>query len=44
VIANIDNQNKPYCRSCAEEIKRSLKLRAVGKMIFSTFVSDDNAK
>jgi hypothetical protein len=44
VIANFEDQNKPYCRSCAEEIKRSLKLRAIGKMVFSTFISDDNAK
>jgi hypothetical protein len=44
VIANFDEQNKPYCRACAEEIKRSLKLRAIGKTVFSIFVSDDNAK
>ena len=44
VIANVDEQNRPYCRSCAEEIKRSLKLRDISKMFFSTFISDDNAK
>ena len=43
-MANLDGQNKPYCRSCAEELKRSLKFRAIGKMFFSTFISDDNPK
>ena len=43
-IDNLDGQNRPYCRSCAEELKRSLKLRAIGNMFFSTFISDDNAQ
>ncbi|MCK4783103.1 MAG: hypothetical protein KAV87_05080 [Desulfobacteraceae bacterium] len=44
LIANFDGQNKPYCRLCAEEIKRSLKLQAVGKSILSFFVSNDQGR
>jgi hypothetical protein len=39
VIADFDGVSRNYCRTCAEEIKRSLKLRAWGNAIFSFFVS-----
>ncbi|KKR96378.1 MAG: hypothetical protein UU48_C0032G0002 [Candidatus Uhrbacteria bacterium GW2011_GWF2_41_16] len=38
VTANFDNQSRIYCRSCAEEITRSLKLRACGNAILSFFI------
>ena len=41
VIADFDRQNKPYCRSCADEIRRSLRLRAIGNTILSFFLSND---
>lgn len=41
VIANFDGQNKPYCRSCIDEIRRSLRLRAIGNTILSFFLSND---
>ena len=44
MIASFDGQNKPYCRVCADEIRRSLKLQAVGRLILSFFVSTDQRR
>ncbi len=41
VMANFDGDVKPYCRTCAEEIYRSLRLRAWGNAILSFFISSD---
>lgn len=43
VIANFDGENKPYCRSCAEEISRHLRLHRFVKAIVSFFVSDQRS-
>ena len=40
VIANFDYQNKPYCRACAKDISRKIKMKAVRRTFFSFFVSD----
>lgn len=40
VIANFDDQAKPYCRSCEDEMSRKLKLRVVTRKVLSFFVSD----
>ena len=40
-FANFDGQSKPYCKNCADEIKRDLRLRALGNTILSFFFSQD---
>lgn len=37
VTGNFDGKQKFYCRSCAEEISRSLKLRALAGKVLSFF-------
>lgn len=44
VIANFDDQNRPYCRNCADDISRKRKVRAIRRAIFSFFVSDTNGQ
>jgi hypothetical protein len=41
IIVNIDGQNKSYCKSCASEISRKLKLRSTVKTVLSFFFSGD---
>ena len=41
VITIFDGQNKPYCRDCTDEIRRGLKLRALGNTILSFFFSQN---
>jgi len=40
IITNFDHQNKPYCRVCAKEISRKIKMKAVRRAFFFFFVSD----
>lgn len=40
VIANFDGSSKIYCRTCAEEIKRGIKLRAWGNAILAFFIKN----
>jgi hypothetical protein len=44
VIANFDGNRRPYCRSCAGEICRSLRLKRVGMTILSFFISPEPHK
>jgi hypothetical protein len=44
VIADFDGGSKPYCRSCAEEVRASLRLRKAGKSILSFFIAPDGEK
>ena len=44
VIANFDGRNKSYCRDCADEIKRSLRLRAIGNAILSLFLPNNKKR
>lgn len=44
VKRNFDGAEKPYCRDCAEEITRSLKLRNFGLGVLSFFITTDNNK
>ena len=44
VTADFDGQNKPYCRSCSNEITRKHKLRSAGKIICSFFISNTEDK
>lgn len=41
VTAGFDGHERPYCRVCAGEIRRSLRLRAIGNVILSFFLSND---
>jgi hypothetical protein len=41
VMANFDGVVKPYCRTCAEEIHRSLRLQAWSNAILSFFISSN---
>lgn len=40
-IANLDGQEKVYCRECATDIKRSQRSKRILKSIFSLFLSDE---
>ncbi len=44
LITDFDGQNKRYCRTCAEEIEHNLRLRAIGRAIFSWFIPKNNKK
>ena len=44
VIADFDGVSRNYCRICAEEISRSIKLRAWGSAILSFFVRNERSR